>query len=152
MSCSVYIYSTGQMTYFSDFFFIAAYSVQIKLFSYLLMSLCGFVFRMSFFPIDSKNWLEKSKSSGSKKFCFHKKIGVLNAKQISHFLECSDKETSAIFSILLKQIFVLWRTDSAWLGNYFFQLIIQFNLWVILVAEETAGICYFSPQYLFSTN
>ena len=65
------------------------------------------LFLECFFPIDSKNWLEKSKSSGSKKFRFHKKIGVLNAKQISHFLECSDKETSAIFSILLKQIFVL---------------------------------------------
>ena len=47
---------------FQRFLFIAACSVQIKAFSYLLMSFCHFVCRMGFFSTASNNWLEKSRS------------------------------------------------------------------------------------------
>ena len=38
LSCSTHVCSTGLMIHFSDFFFIAACSLQIKVFSYLLIS------------------------------------------------------------------------------------------------------------------
>ena len=50
MSCSVYVFSTGLMTHFSDFF------------SYLLITFCHFAFTMGLFPTVSNNWLEKSRS------------------------------------------------------------------------------------------
>ena len=43
MSCSAHVFSTGLITYFSDFF------------SYLLMSFCHLAFRMGFFPTASNN-------------------------------------------------------------------------------------------------
>ena len=82
----------------------------------------------------------------------HKKV-TENAKQITHFLECSDKETSAIFFIPLKQTIIRFLKNwfcLAW--KFLFLINSVINVQVMLVAEEAAGICYLTPQYLFSIN
>ena len=53
---------------FQWFLFIAACNVQIRVFSYLLISFCHFVFRMGSFPSALKTNLKKSRSSGSQIF------------------------------------------------------------------------------------
>ena len=71
MSCSAHVCSTGLML-FQWFIFIAAYSVQVKAFSYLLMSFCHFI--STFFKLLQRINLKKEELSGSLIFY---KIGVL---------------------------------------------------------------------------
>ena len=72
ISKQVYLWYSFNDT-FQWFLFIAACSLQIKVFSYLLTSFCHFVCRMDFFPFQRIN-LKKAEVSSWEKFF---KIGIL---------------------------------------------------------------------------